>query len=253
MKHLLYFTLLLLLFNCQNETETSEVEMVENPAIEGFNAQRSDERAIEIADDVMEAMGGRQKWEDTRYLTWNFFGNRTHFWDKHTGDVQIELPKDNTTIFFNLSDKNVGNVIRNGEVMAADSIQYYVEQGRKMWNNDAYWLIMPFKLKDNGVTLNYKGSDTTLQGETAKVLQLTFDDVGDTPQNKYLVYVTPDDKLVKQWDYYRTATDSLPAFALPWTDYQKYGGILLSGNRGERELTDIAVFEKLPDGFKWIN
>lgn len=252
MKYLLYFIPLLLAFSCQTEPTATEPEIVGNPAAEGFNTADSDERAIEIADQVMEAMGGRQNWEDTRYLTWNFFGGRTHFWDKQTGDVQIELLKDNTTIFFNLADESKGNVVKNDEPIAADSVAYYVEQGRKMWNNDAYWLIMPFKLKDNGVTLNYVGSDTTLQGEKAEVLKLTFDDVGDTPQNRYMIYVTADDNLVKQWDYYRMSTDSVPAFALPWTDYQQYGDILLSGNRGERQLTDIAVYDNLPTDFVWI-
>ena len=61
-----------------------------NPAAEGFNLQDSDQEAIEIADRVMLELGGRKAWDETRFLTWSFFGRRRHVWDKHTGDIRIE-------------------------------------------------------------------------------------------------------------------------------------------------------------------
>ena len=36
----------------------------------------SDPKAIEIANKVMAAMGGEKAWNDTRHITWNFFGVR---------------------------------------------------------------------------------------------------------------------------------------------------------------------------------
>ena len=62
----------------------------ENPAAPGFNAEGSDQKAITIEDSVMETMGGRQAWDNTRYLTWRFFGRRRHVWDKYTGDIRVE-------------------------------------------------------------------------------------------------------------------------------------------------------------------
>jgi hypothetical protein len=35
-------------------------------------------------------------------------------------------------------------------------------------------------------------------------------------------------------------------FSLPWQNYVRYGSVLLSGDRGERKLSDIKVFKKLP-------
>ncbi|GAB4409191.1 MAG: hypothetical protein OHK0039_12770 [Bacteroidia bacterium] len=106
---------------------------------------------------------------------------------------------------------------------------------------------MPFKLKDSGLTLLYAGTDTTQAGMSADVLALRFSDVGDTPQNGYRVWVDQEQHLVRQWAYYREASDTLPAFINPWDDYQPYGDILLSSNRGARALTEIAVFDRLPD------
>ncbi|MCP4202801.1 MAG: hypothetical protein GY769_12815, partial [bacterium] len=62
----------------------------DNPAAEGFLAAESDAEAIAIADRVMERLGGRQAWDATRVVTWKFFGDRFHVWDRHTGDVRIE-------------------------------------------------------------------------------------------------------------------------------------------------------------------
>jgi hypothetical protein len=117
-----------------------------------------------------------------------------------------------------------------------------------MWINDSYWLVMPFKLKDSGVTLKYMGQDTTLAGEMAEVLQLTFKEVGNTPNNKYHVYVNPETYLVTQWDFFTTASDESPRFSSPWTGYQQHGSIMLSGGRGQRSIGDIAVLESVPAG-----
>ncbi|MDP5141084.1 MAG: hypothetical protein NWP83_11540, partial [Spirosomaceae bacterium] len=64
--------------------------------------------------------------------------------------------------------------------------------------------------------------------------------------NKYLVFVDKNSRLVTQWSFYRNASDEKPGFTLPWGDYKAYDKLMLSGERGERDLTDIKVFKKLP-------
>ncbi|RMF19837.1 MAG: hypothetical protein D6765_17555, partial [Bacteroidetes bacterium] len=81
----------------------------------------------------------------------------------------------------------------------------------------------------------------------ADVLQLTFEGVGDTPQNKYHVWVDQETRLVSQWAYFPEATDSVPRFVTPWKDYQPYGNILLASDRGRGKITEIAVYDSLPD------
>ena len=57
-------------------------ESVFNPPAEGFNLEASDSIAIALADSVMQASGGRKAWDDTHYVSWNFFGFRTLLWDQ---------------------------------------------------------------------------------------------------------------------------------------------------------------------------
>jgi hypothetical protein len=237
---------LMLLIACQSGTQETPTEQpYGNLPAEGFNESTSDQQAIEIADAVMEAMGGRKAWDTTQYIAWNFFGNRSLLWDKQTGNVRIDSPRDSTIYLINVFD-NTGKVMKNGEeITQPDSLQKYIDRGKGIWINDSYWLVMPFKLKDSGVTLTYKGEDTISGGNAADVLQLQFQDVGNTPQNKYDVYVEKTSNLVKQWAYYREAAMDTPNFVTPWNDYQQYGSILLGGNRGERAITDIKVLEEV--------
>lgn len=207
---------------------------------------QSDPKAIAIADEVMEAMGGEENWNKTRYLQWNFFGRRLWYWDKHTGDIRCEIDGNGVRIAMNINDKT-GNVFAHDMVQShPDSLDKFLNMGYRMWINDSYWLVMPFKLKDPGTTIKYQGQKSSTDTTLCDVLELTFTDVGVTPDNKYLIYVDPVSHRVVQWDYFREYSDTEPRMSTPWTGYQKYDEILLSDGRGKRGLSDIHVYKRLP-------
>lgn len=223
-----------------------------NPAAEGFNATASDEKAIKIADEVMGAMGGRENWDNTRYLQWTFLGNsRTLYWDKKTGDVRIDIPpraeaqQVAQTLITNIFSGKGMAKIGAETITNPDSLQKYMTRAKDIWINDSYWLVMPFKLKDSGVTLKYVGEDTTQAGKIADVIDLTFAKVGKTPGNRYQIFVDKDSHLVTQWDYYTQAMDKQARFKMPWNNYQKYGNLMLSDNRGNISLSNIAAPDQL--------
>jgi hypothetical protein len=237
MKHLLYLFLLTL--------PVLLLAQEANPPAEGFNAAQSDTKAIEIADEVMQQMGGRAAWDNTRYLRWTFFGRRTLLWDKWTGNVRIDFADNNDVYLVNINDDS-GKVWKDGAYLSQpDSLAKYLGQAKSIWINDSYWLVMPFKLKDSGLTLKYLGEDS--KGDTLRhKLQLTFEAVGDTPDNKYWVFVDDDTKLVSEWSFFTRFDDKEPRFSTPWADYRPYGNILLSGNRGRGQLTNIAAYNSVP-------
>ena len=208
-----------------------------------------DEEARRIAESVLETMGGREAWDATRCVSWVFFGGRQHYWDKWTGDIRIEIPASDRgpqrLILMNLNSRE-GRVWRDGQELSGDELAEGLAGGWRSWVNDSYWMFMPYKLLDPGVNLAYMGEELMEDDREADVLQLTFEAVGVTPQNKYLVYVAKDSGLVEQFSYFPTRDDAEPRFARPWAGWQQFGNIMLSTDRGNDHDWDIHVYDELP-------
>ena len=219
-----------------------------NVAEEGFNFEGSDPAAVELADSIMSAMGGRSNWNRARYISWSFSGRRNLIWDKQSGRVRIESPDDHAMYLINVNNGQ-GKVQVNGkEVLDKDSLQRMLNAARSIWINDSYWLVMPFKLKDPGVTLKYLGEDTLQTGGKCNVVDLMFTDTGSASESKYRIYVDIGDNLVKQWSYFKKADQDSATFTRPWDNYKKYGEVLLSGDRSDGSgPRNVKVDSDLPD------
>ena len=220
------------------------------PPAEGFDQAGSDPKAIAIADKVMNAMGGYDAWRDTRYLAWSFFGGQYQIWDKQTGDFHWE--KDTLVANYNLNSKKGQVYSRGQDISATPGGQKVLDKMMPIWINNSYWLVMPFKLKDSGVTLTYKGEGKTMDGAPADILQMTFKNVGVTPQNRYEVLVNRATNLVEEWAYFPNATDQQPGFRRRWNEYAKHGQLMLAAGRSEAAkpggLENIAAAQTLPEG-----
>lgn len=236
-----------MLFSCDSKKDDQVSEQVGNPAAEGFDFANSDPAAIELADTIMAAMGGRANWDKTRFIKWDF-GKRNLVWDKPTGRVRIEAPADSVIYLVNVNTGE-GKVQVNGQpLLQSDSLQRMLQRAKSIWINDSYWLVMPFKLKDSGVTLKYLGEDTLVAGAKCNVLELTFKNVGDTPDNKYRLYVDLQDNLIKKWAYYEKADQDSASRIWPFDNYKKYGDILLSADRSDgRGPKNVVVADEMPD------
>ena len=219
------------------------------PASDGFNEAGSDARAIEVAHESMDAMGGWDNWRNTRYIVWTLFG-QNHVWDKWTARFRLE--RENIVVLMNVHDKS-GSVWTDGEEVTGNERDEILETTYGRWINNSYWLVMPYKLKDSGVTLKYTGTGKTEDGQDADMLEMTFEEVGLTPQNRYVIAVDAETRLVSQWAFYRDATDAEPGFVLPWTDWETYGKVKLSsgrgtrGDRGETRVTNLLTTQVLSD------
>ena len=237
-KLLLLFSLTLL-FSCQSKDHAGHESGEVNPAAPGFLAAESDPEAIKIADEVMLAMGGRAAWDAVDTLAWNFFGFRDLVWSKKSGDVTITNPKENSILNLNVFTGKGSAQYGTWNIQNSDTLQMNIKKAMNIWINDSYWLAMPFKLKDTGVKLKYLGDGTTEEDQAADKLELTFFNTGNTPGNKYHVYVDKKTRLVSQWDFFNKADDQNPQFKMPWKGYVEVDGILLSEDRGERKVTVV--------------
>jgi len=206
----------------------------------------ADAKATAIADKVIKNMGGEKAWNNTRFLAWTW-RNQYHVWDKFENNFRWE--KDTLVVIANLNTRQGKAYSKGKDITNEAAGQKLIQNMYPVWANNSYWFIMPFKLKDNGVSLKYKGDGTTQAGEQADLLELTFEKVGVTPDNRYILAVDKKSGLITEWSYFRNYTDEKPGFTMPWTNYQTYDKIKISSGRGDAKMgiTDIAVLDKVPD------
>ena len=72
-------TLLFIIVGCNQNTKE----------LSTFDSAVSDPKAIAIAEDVMEASGGLESWNGTRYVAWRWLDKRLNVWDKWKGDIRV--------------------------------------------------------------------------------------------------------------------------------------------------------------------
>ena len=199
----------------------------------------SDPKATAVADKVMEALGGADAWNNTHYLRFDFavdregktLVRRAHTWDKWTGRYRLEATTKEGhpyVVLLNVNTKD-GDAWLKGRKLDGDEKKKYLEQAYGTWVNDTYWLLMPYKMKDAGVTLAMAGEEKK-DGETWDKLRLTFDNVGLTPKDKYWAYVNRKTGLVDRWDYVLKGEDKPPTTFM-WKNWQKHGKVMLADDR----------------------
>jgi hypothetical protein len=109
------------------------------------------------------------------------------------------------------------------------------------WVNDSYWLLAPLKIRDQGVKVE-AGGPKDMGGATMETINLSFDNVGLTPTDRYVLYVDPQTKMPKAWDYIPASGTGMQA---TWEKYQNFGGLNLATehnfNGKTIRFTDVKV------------
>jgi plasmid maintenance system killer protein len=219
-----------------NDTSTSKALPVK------FEAT-GDSIALMLAEHTMLASGGIEAWNSIPAITWNFFGRRKLLWDKHNHLVRIDFVNRPLKMWMDLTNDTIGQIWLDDHYLTGDSLHDYLARTKSIWINDSYWLSFPFKLLDKGVDLTMSAPDTNMLGEYSQTFWMTFEDVGNTPNNKYKVYVSDSTHLVNQWDYYRDSISTSPDLATTFENYTAYDGVLLSQKRSGFTLSDIQTFQ----------
>jgi len=199
----------------------------------------SDPKAVAVADRVMLALGGRDAWNATRYLHFDFavdrggktLMRRAHTWDKWSGRYRVEgKDKDgkDLVVAMNVNTKE-GQAALAGAPLSGAELKAALDTGYAWWVNDTYWLVMPYKMRDPGVTLTMAGRETKGADSWDKVL-LTFDGVGLTPKDRYWVFVNAKTGLVDRWEFVLKGEKAPPA-PFEWKGWKAHGKIQLADDR----------------------
>jgi hypothetical protein len=196
-------------------------------------ATPSDPRAAKIADDVMTALGGKDRWDALPGIRWTFGSSvndtvkssRRHAWDKRTGWHRVEGKNaaGDAFVFIHKVGTTEGHAWMNGQAIEGDSLQKLMTRSERLWVNDTYWMLMPYKMRDPGVKLVWD-SEKEVDGKPCDVISMTFDHVGQTPGDHYWVYVDRATHRVRRWDMVLEG-DQPPPESYTWDDWVEKAGL----------------------------
>jgi hypothetical protein len=206
----------------------------------------------------MQALGGRERWDALGGLRWTFQSatgdtlrpGRTHAWDRR-GDrhrVEGKNRQGQPFVMMHRMDATGGAAWMNGVAIEGDSLAKLVKRATSLWINDTYWMLMPYKLRDPGVRLRYDGE--ARDGDAVyDRLALSFENVGDTPGDRYWVHVNRANHRVEKWEYVLQGSAPPPEL-WTWEGWEEHGGLWFptvhrNGNRAIY-TRDVEVVTEFP-------
>jgi len=187
-------------------------------------AQNNDAKAQQLATAVWQASGG-EKWPAVKEIFFTF--------DVEKNNQPVLLAEHDWKV-----DAGTDRVRWNGKDVTVNLVSPAQDENNqaayRRWVNDSYWLLAPLKIRDPGVKIQYEGSKD-VQGTKREVLHLSFQQVGLTPNDQYLLYIDPQTNLVTAWDYIPKPDTTVN---MSWENYQKAGGLLLAT---EHKLPEASI------------
>lgn len=204
-------------------------------------ADNKDPKAVKVAEETIQAMGGMENWKNTAAVRFNFVvapeGQEAravkHLWDRKNNRDHVEWK--NKEGKMNVAWVNLGNrsgaAWVDGKKLEGDELKKAMDTAVSRWINDTYWFLMPMKLLDNGVNLKYDG-----EKNGHDILHLSFNNVGDTPGDQYWAHINKQTHLMDHWDIELQDKEKLSS---DWIDWVPVGKMKFSKTKtsADKKLT----------------
>ncbi len=197
---------------------------------EATAADSKDPKAVKIAEETIQAMGGMDNWKNTSALRFDWVIAREgqearvdkHLWDRKNNRDHVEWKTQEGKMrvaWVNLTDRS-GAAWDDGKKLEGEELKKAMDSAVSRWINDTYWVIAPLKLLDSGVNLKYDG-----EKNGHDILHLSFNSVGDTPGDQFWVHINKQTRLMDHWDF---ELQSKNKGSFDWIDWVQVGKMKFS-------------------------
>ncbi len=145
-------------------------------------------KAEELTDKIQAAIN-QKAWDTTAAVAFTFRENHHYLWDKKRNLVQVKW--DNKKALYHTQTLE-GIAFENDKKLSDSQKTTAILKANDYFNNDSFWLIAPFKLRDAGTTRSIVMQDNK------EALMITYSSGGSTPGDSY-VWLVDQNYLPKSW------------------------------------------------------
>lgn len=207
----------------------------------------SDPAAIELADSVLQAMGGKKAWDYVRYFSWRNSEAKI-FWDKQDSLARIEFDTEGELALVNLKSRSVRYARNNQELTEVELKPEKRDELLVYCQAEIKFFTLPFLFKSKGITLKYMGQDTVTTFGTCNVVELISADETGPLSKTFKLYVDKKENLVRKVQQFSKQQATTPEAQYFITEYSTIAGVKLWSEEGaSRAPHQVAVFLSLPD------
>ena len=201
-------------------------------------------------------------WEAARYFAFTFVVDRDgktaasfpQRFNRVTGDYRVsglDPQGKKFEVIMNVNTK-LGKAWVDGAELAGNKAAPMLALGYRRYQNDVFWLLMQFKMRDQGVRRIYTATRDDACGHTWDVIQPIFDNgFGFSPSDQYSVWVNRDTGLVDYWDMKLAGSNPEEGpVTITFRDYRRAGGLLVSARRdipSKKQTVRLEELQVLPE------
>ncbi len=215
--------------------------------ITAFDPAGSEPRAVEIADQVLAALGGQAAWDQAKEISWTqgivvdgkLVDHTFHAWDRWNGRhhmTRLDPRNGQRGIIMHDLFEELKFAYVHGEGGRAKQMKDITEdmaaEGTKRLALDGYRLLLPFKLKDPGVHLKFseeRPADGVTEADAPMkldVIQITFDPgVGPAAGDVWYLVVDKETHMPVQVEHVPTGRSDQERSATKLEDFVESGGL----------------------------
>ncbi|WP_421764497.1 hypothetical protein [Ekhidna sp.] len=160
--------------------------------------------AEELADEMLKALN-KQGFDSLSTIKFTYPGGHNYVWNKEENTVQVAWGE--SDVFLNLNEP-----IEEFSSLQYEAYEYFI--------NDSFWLIAPFKVRDNGVVRS------TVKVDGGRGLLVTYTTGGVTPGDSYL-WIIDESGFPKAWKLW-TSNVPLGGLKIGWGGWVEKEGVWFS-------------------------